>query len=385
MNKNVKLSALAAAMTLTLAACGGSSSSDTAPAPAEPTTFDFSATAMIENLNDGVIVAGYNDLSDKSLALYEATVALVEDPTAQNLAAAQQAWIDARKPWEQGESHIFGPVDQLSIDPHLDSWPLATSDLTRVLSDVSNIDAAFISQMNDNVQGYHTMEYLLFGDGVADNQKTIEELTAQERDYLMATAEIFKGYTGELASAWTQGVADDDGNLGTPYETTFKTANNDVYGSQLAVIEELVNGMIGIVDEVGNGKIADPFGGSLAQADTSLVESQYSWNSLTDFADNIKGVLNVYQGELEDNADAQGIYDFVAAGDQALADRVLGEIETSITDIEAIAGDNNMPFRAAISDESARVRIQTAVDSLAVLQTSLETDVVSLVGKWSGK
>lgn len=385
MNKNVKLSALAASMTLALAACGGSSSSDTTPAPVYPTTFDFDATAMIENLNDGVIVAGYNDLSNKSLALYEATVALVNEPTAQSLVTAQQAWIDARKPWEQGESHIFGPVDQLSIDPHLDSWPLATSDLTRVLSDVSNIDAAFISQMNDNVQGYHTMEYLLFGDGVADNQKAIDELTAQERDYLMATAEIFKGYTGELASAWTQGVADDDGNLGTPYETTFKSANNDIYSSQLAVIEELVNGMIGIVDEVGNGKIADPFGGSLAQADTSLVESQYSWNSLTDFADNIKGVLNVYQGEFEGNADAQGIYDFVAAGDQALADRVLTEIETAITDIEAIAGDNNMPFRMAISDENARVRIQAAVDSLAVLQTSLEADVVALVGKWSGK
>lgn len=388
MNNNMKYSALVVAMTLGLSACGSSSSSsntETTPAPVEPTSFDFDATAMIENLSDSVIVAGYNELSDKSVNLYDATVALVNDPTALNLTTAQQAWIQARKPWEQGESHIFGPVDQLSIDPHLDSWPLATSDLNRVLSDVANIDATFIAQMNDNVQGYHTMEYLLFGDGVADNEKSIDELTAQERDYLMATAEIFKGYTQELAQAWTQGIADDDGNLGTPYETTLKSANNDVYGSQLAVIEELVNGMIGIVDEVGNGKIADPFGGSLALADTSLVESQYSWNSLIDFSNNIQGVLNVYQGEFVGNADAQGIYDFVAAGDQALADRVLAEINQSITDIDAIAGDNNMPFRSAISDETARVRIQTAIDSLAILQASLETDVVALVANWSGK
>jgi len=387
MNKNVKLTALAAAMSLALAACGGSSSDKpTEPTkPVAPTTFDYSATSMIENVNDRVIVAGYAMLSDKADALYAATVALVDQPSAQTLATAQQAWIDARKPWEQGESHIFGPVDQLSIDPHLDSWPLATTDLNRVLADVSNIDAAFILQMNDNVQGYHTMEYLLFGDGVNDNEKTIEELDSQQRDYLMATAEIFKGYTTELAGAWTDGVADDDGNLGTPYQTTLKSANNDVYGSQLAVVEELVNGMIGIVDEVGNGKIADPFGGSLALADTSLVESQYSWNSLTDFANNITGVLNVFQGEFSGEADAEGIYDFVAAGDQALADRVLAEIKTAITDIEAISGDNNMPFRVAISDEQARVRIQTSVDSLAVLQASLETDVVALLGTWSGK
>jgi len=96
-------------------------------------------------------------------------------------------------------------------------------------------------------------------------------------------------------------------------------------------------------------------------------------------------VLNVFQGEFSGEADAEGIYDFVAAGDQALADRVLAEIKTAITDIEAISGDNNMPFRVAISDEQARVRIQTSVDSLAVLQASLETDVVALLGTWSGK
>jgi len=385
MNKNVKLSAVAAAMTLALAACGGSSNTTTEPTTTEPTTFDFAATAMIENLNDNVIVEGYNGLNVKAEALYEATVALEANPSDATLKVAQQAWIDARQPWEQGESHIFGPVDQLSIDPHLDSWPLATTDLNNVLDSVSDINETLIKNMNDNVQGYHTMEYLLFGDGMDDNEKSVAEFKDAEYDYLMATASIFKGYTADLAGAWTDGVADDDGALGTPYQESVKTANNDIYGSQLAVVEELVNGMIGIIDEVGNGKIADPFGGSLAQADTSLVESQYSWNSLTDFANNITGVLNVYQGDLGENTDAQGIYDFVAAGDAVLAERIMAEIKQSITDINAIAGDSDMPFRQVISDEAGRVRIQTAIDSLAVLQASLETDVIALVKTWSGE
>jgi hypothetical protein len=46
-----------------------------------------------------------------------------------------------------------------------------------------------------------------------------------------------------------------------------------------AVFEEIVNGMIGICDEVANGKMLDPF----VAADPSLEESPYSQNSLTDF------------------------------------------------------------------------------------------------------
>ena len=53
--------------------------------------------------------------------------------------------------------------------------------------------------------------------------------------------------------------------------------------SQLGVVEELINGMIGIVDEVGNGKIAEPFGSSIDNIDTTKVESQYSWNSSSRF------------------------------------------------------------------------------------------------------
>ena len=140
--------------------------------------------------------------------------------------------------------------------------------------------------------------------------------------------------------------------------------------------------MIGIVDEVGNGKIADPFGASKDKADTSLVESQYSWNSLTDFTDNIIGVKNVYQGEFTGSADKEGIIDFVTAADAALATRVGEEIDESIAAIKAIAGTNDMPFRQAISNAEGRVRIQAAIDALAILQASLENDVLTLLNDW---
>lgn len=381
--KHFTHSALAIALISALTACGGSGSNDSTPVVVPETGFTFSATEMVTNLTDDVIVAGYSNLAASGEAMLLATQTLVNTPTQANLEAAQEAWKAARQPWEQGESHIFGPVDSLGIDPHLDSWPLNTTDLTTVLANNTGFDAETIKGWNDDVQGFHTMEYLLFGDGVADNTKTISELTVNERDYLMGLAEVFRDYTKTLDDAWQ---VSHDGQSGKAYAELLKKPGvdgNTFYSSEVGVVEELVNGMIGIVDEVGNGKIADPFGESLEKADTSKVESQYSWNSLRDFSDNIIGVRNVYLGELEGNADKQGIIDFVNAANPDLAARVKTEIDDAIAKINAIAGDNNMPFRQAISDVDGRVRIQTAVDALTKLQASLESDVLPLLKDWN--
>jgi putative iron-regulated protein len=359
--------------TLLLSGCG-SSSNDETTVPADDANFSFDATEVITNLTNDVIVEGYEMLNDKADAFFLATQTLVNTPTAENLLAAQSAWKAAREPWEQGESHIFGPVDGLSIDPHLDSWPLNTTDLQGLLTGTSTFSADFVGVLSDDVQGFHTMEFLLFGDGVEDNKKLIGEMTQRESEYLMATAEVFQGYTQDLYDAWVSG---DDA-----YKDKLLTVDNNIYTSKLAVIEELINGMIGIVDEVGNGKIADPFTASAATADTSLVESQYSWNSLIDFTDNIQGVQNVYRGEFEGGADKQGIIDFVKAADATLSSRVDTEIADAIAAIKAIAGEANLPFRQAISDTDARVRIQAAIDALATLQASLENDVLTLLNKW---
>ncbi|RYV01309.1 iron-regulated protein A precursor [Shewanella sp. OPT22] len=381
----IKKTLLAASLAALLAGCGGSGTkSDSDDNNQTSGNFDFAATEMITNITDDVIVAGYSELATKAGDLHLATITLWNSPSAESLKAAQDAWKNARKPWEQGESHIFGPVDSLEIDPHLDSWPLATDALAKQLNDNTSFDADIIRGWNDNLQGFHAMEYLLFGDGVQNNVKPIADMTQKEREYLVELAVVFKGYAEDLENAWK--VEFDAGNSTSPYADRLKNpGDNSNYSSQVAVIEELILGMIGIVDEVGNGKIAEPFGTDASNADTSKVESQYSWNSLTDFSNNIKGVKNVWEGEFSGNADEQGIVNFVAAADSAVAIRVSREIDTAITAILDIEGGIGMPFRQAITDADGRQRIQTAIDALTTLQSSLENDVQPLKEKWNGK
>lgn len=155
------------------------------------------------------------------------------------------------------------------------------------------------------------------------------------------------------------------------YSATFKSLS--VYDQS----EELFGGIIGIVDEVGNGKISDPFGDGIASADTTLVESQFSWNSTKDFYDNIISVQQVWNS---------GLFNIASGVDESLATTITAQIESALDAIAAISDadgdgeltysdieDGTYAFRSMISDVDGRVRIQNALDALSALQTSLQT------------
>ena len=80
----------------------------------------------------------------------------------------------------------------------------------------------------------------------------------------------------------------------TPERSPTPATSSTIYKSQKDAMQEMVNGMIVIADEVANGKISDPFN----EKDTTLVESQFSFNSISDFQDNIRGIQNALHGEI---------------------------------------------------------------------------------------
>lgn len=158
----------------------------------------------------------------------------------------------------------------------------------------------------------------------------------------------------------------------TSYTATFKAQS---VGDQ---VEELMGGIIGIADEVGNGKMGDPMGADLAHADTTLVESQFSWNSTMDFYDNIVSIKNVWDGGLKEIAEAS---------QAAQADTITTEITEALALLVAIsdfdgdlvldtadltANNGEMAFRQQISDAAGRVNIEAAQAKLLSLQNHLE-------------
>jgi len=368
---NVMGSVVVGAM-LALSGCGDSSDNN-------DNTASVDASGIVTDLGTDIRTA-YTTLASDADTLYEATVALENSQTDDNttaIEAVQDAWKTARVSWESGEGFIFGPVESLGIDPAVDSWPLNTSDLAYWTGvGIASNEAA--AQLGNDVRGFHAIEYLIFGDGSSTNTRT--SIPLAERQYLRAVTHAFKEQIALLADTWTtDGDPETAGNQEAYYVTfTEYGSDNEAYPSQYSVIEELLEGVIGIVDEVGNGKIADPFGESSATSDVSKVESQYSWNSTTDFYNNIRSVQNIWNG-----VSGSGLYDYFMQREKTSADAVTSQIDTALAAIAAISdndGDGTIDadvqakaFRNQITSGAGRQLIQSAIDELATLQSQLES------------
>ena len=116
---------------------------------------------------------------------------------------------------------------------------------------------------------------------------------------------LLRAVGGILHDAWK--------STGGNYQRNFTLAgeSGSIYTSQKTALVELVDGIIGIADEVGTGKIASPLTGNGGGAAPELEESRFSNNSKLDFEHNIESVQNIYMGDFNGHA-GKGLTDIVA-------------------------------------------------------------------------
>ena len=333
---------------------------------------------VIENIAQNVIVATYADLRNQTKELAALAVDLKTAPTQAKLDAIQAKWKSARIPWESTEGFLFGPVDSLGVDPAIDSWPLSKLDLDTILATRPNIDAVFVRQLGTDVQGFHTAEYLIFGDGVNSNTKLVTDMTAPQLQYLVAVTQVLSEQTQKLYVSWTERHDPTDVNSKSYVDIVQKPGlNNEFYASRSAVLQEYVQGMVKIAVEVGKGKISDPLGGNIGAADPSIVESQFSWNSLTDFQNNVRSMQNLYTGNYL-NRDGAGMDEIVKLKNPELNAKILAQITAAEKAIGDIAGPQGLSFTTAIKDDGGRQRSLAAIEALAKLEATLQNELLPL-------
>lgn len=130
--------------------------------------------AVVKNYVDNVVMPTYAELKQNNKALADAVKAFAANPSNALFEKACEAWLTARMPWETSEAFLFGPVDELGLDPNMDSWPLDQDAIVNILNsgkyenlnwnDGDDDDAIEAAQ---SVRGFHTLEFLLFKDGKA--------------------------------------------------------------------------------------------------------------------------------------------------------------------------------------------------------------------------
>jgi putative iron-regulated protein len=322
---------------------------------------------LLSNYANEVVLADYSALLDAATALHAAAQDLAAAAEGDGIAgtdvdAAREAWVATREPWEQSEALLFGPVENEGIDPAIDTWPLDADQLDTAIANVADFDADTASE---NVRGFHAIEYLLWGqnDSAAAIAATLQGDTNQV-EYLVKIGADLADKANDLVDAWDPGQDD--------FVSEFADAGqgSESYSSQSAAMQEIVNGIIGIADEVANGKLYTPY----SEGDVNLVESQFSRNSRTDFTNNITSIRNAYLGAYgADETAEDSLSALVTDEDADLDGELKAHIEASIDALAAIEPS----FEEAVASEDNS--IQEAIDTINQLRDDLQSLLLPLV------
>jgi len=359
MKKTLLIAGLA---TVTLFACKKDDGDNNASAE------DFKTTeqkALIDFV-DVVAVPQYTDLSAKADALNAAVVALNTTPTDNNLANARTAWIDMRSVWEQCEGFLFGPVEDDYYDPSMDTWPTDYRQMDSLMSSTSTLSQSIIQTITYSLRGFHPLEYILFG---ANGSRKAVDITPRQKEYMLVLAQDLKDNCQQLATSWSP--------MGGNYAGTVKTAGygSTKYTTRHEVYKAIADGLVTICGEVGEGKMQDPLGANAGAADSQLVESPYSGNSVSDFKNNIVGLENVYLSRYG-SRNGKSLSDVVKANNQSLDNTIRTQITAAINSFNLIT----LPYEQAIY--SQRTQIQQTQTALATLQATLDVDLHKYIDQY---
>lgn len=300
-----------------------------------------------ESYVDDVIVPIYKMLADESALLGDAILDLSKNITDANVAKACELWKTSRKYWEWSEAFLIGAADVEGIDPHIDTWPLDRVVLQKDLLDknLSQEQMKALIEGSDKLAGFHGLEYIIFREG---KNRPAADITPIEMRYAVAVVEdlVLSCYRLEAYWAGIDNVSSEKKNVLTEenhvpdvnYGESFKKAESvkGVEGdwtSIMGVSEDLIEGFITIVDEVGNMKIGSAYTGE----DTEYIESPHAYNSIQDFEDNIVGVRYAYFGKMgATSAQSNSIGAYINEMDATADKAVLDAFNNAIAKIKAM-------------------------------------------------
>ncbi|MBQ1759487.1 MAG: imelysin [Prevotella sp.] len=315
-------------------------------------------TGVVNNVITPTYTDLANDVEDLEKTLNGLTTSTI---TQAQIDKACTDFKKARQHWERSEAFLMGAASDFSIDPTIDSWPLDRKEL------LDYFKGGMKAEIEDesSILGFHALEFILFRNGqnrkVAelqgnDTYKNFEGVSgADELKYAQQVCKLLKERCFQLQVAW-EGKTSANANRVSVVEKAgldYVTEKGLSYGDNLinagvsgknstfpniqAAISQVLSNNEGsclaIANEVGSAKILNPF----QNGDIAYVESLYSYNSITDFQDNIRSIRNVWYGSTDGNAASISFNNFFSSVNPTLNTAVVNAFTNAINAI------GNMP------------------------------------------
>ena len=310
--------------------------------------------------------------------LQQAVQAFTAAPSAEGLATARQAWLDAREFYGQTEAFRFygGPIDDdQGPEGRLNAWPMDESHVDSVQGRpgaglVNNrrqpLNKRALAALNERggeeniATGWHAIEFMLWGQDLSDSgpgNRSADDFidgrapnADRRRQYLALVTELLLDDLGSLVRAWSP-------DRRNHYRARFESGGTASLRKMLVGLGSLSRG------ELAGERLEV----ALASQDQEDEHSCFSDNTHRDAVTNALGIENVWLGRYR-RADGTllqgpGLRDLVAAKDAALADRTTQQIRQSVLAAEAIQA----PFdREIVGGDAApgRLRVRATIASL---------------------
>jgi putative iron-regulated protein len=337
-----------------------------------------------------IAYATYSDAAAGARALQAAVERFVAAPSRAGLDAARQAWLAARRPYQQSEVFRFygGPIDRVEL--FINTWPIDENyveggvgqerlGIVRDTKSYPELSAELLSALNAKdgetsiSTGYHVIEFLLWGRDTSADGPGTRPFT----DYLVdsnvsaARRARYLLITTDLLSHHLEGVRDDWApDHGDNYRRGFLALKGS---SALSLIIKGMGSLSG--PELAGERLTVPY-------ETKAQENEHSCfsdNTQQDLADDARGIRNLCLGRYERVAGTAvaglGFCDFLALRTPELGKRLKAATLASVSALEAIPP----PFdRAILGNDSApgRIAVRRAIEALE-RQTSVLTELAA--------
>ncbi|MBN7777233.1 peptidase [Nitratireductor aquimarinus] len=371
---------------------------------------------VVETYAD-IALATYQDSLETAKELRTAINALVETPSEETMAAAREAWLASRVPYQQTEAFRFGNAIVDEWEGKVNAWPLdeglidyvdasygTESDANEFYTvnviandkvsaggtdiDVTEITTEVIASLHEvggieaNVAtGYHAIEFLLWGQDLNGT-----DAGAGTRAYTDFDTENCTGGNCERRAQYLQAAADllitDLEEMVANWETEGE-ARAEVMADPQAGLTAMLTGL----GSLSYGELAgERMKLGLLLNDPEEEHDCFSDNTHNSHYYDVVGIRNVYFGAYErvdgSMVEGPGLADLVSEKDAALADEVKAKLDTTL---EAMAvmkarADGGEAYDQMIGqgNEEGNAVVQAAIDGLVDQTRSLERVIVAL-------
>ena len=392
---------------LLLSACSDEPAATPAP------SYDEARARLVINHYADLALAAYSDALSEARELRGQIDALLAQPNEQTLAAARQAWRDARVPYMQTEVFRFGNAVVDEWEGQVNAWPLdeglidyVADDYQAVMGnpgaraniiasqslkigeqqlDLSELNADLLASLNElggsevNVAtGYHAIEFLLWGQDLNGTDAGAGERPATDfaigdnatgghndrrRDYLTVVTDLLIRDLEAMVAEWQPG--------------------QDNYRAELAA-DGVENGLRKMLFGMGSLSLGELAGERMkvALAAHSPEDEHDCFSDNTHFSHfyNAKGIENVYLGDYQrvngDTLSGPSLSDLVAASEPQLDEALKADLDASEAALQALVDSaaSGVHFDQLIAPGNAEgaATVNGAIDALVEQTTRIE-------------